>query len=121
MATFKVPEAFTYAAEAGADLTAGLNLLAKLQADGTAVLAGDGDKAFGTIIENCLQSTVPYGPVSLQFGGIAKCVASAAIQAGNRVQAAASGKVKVGNANPIGMAIETVSAANQLLGVALIL
>ena len=120
MATFKVHESLTWACEAGADLTTSLNKLVKLQGDLTLVLAGDSDKALGSIIEVPLAATAPYGPASVQFGGIAKLSASAAIPAGTRVQAAASGQIKAGTVNPVGVTLEASTGANQLVAVALI-
>lgn len=117
MATMKVDATFTWAAEAGADLTGSLNLLVKLDVDGTLKLAGANEVALGPIIEVPLAASSPYGPASIQTGGIAKMIASAAIPAGSKVSPAAGGKIAAGSTNVIGRALEAASANNNVITV----
>jgi len=81
MAIFKVPEAFTYARNAGADLSAALYKLGHVDTDGDIVLAGDGEPVIGVITEAAAENS----PVTVQFGGIAKCEAGTAVTAGQLV------------------------------------
>jgi hypothetical protein len=120
MATNKVPESFTYAAEADADLRTKLNYFCKISADGEIALAGANEKVFGTIIEVNLQGSVPYGPVTAQFAGIAKVVAGAAVAAGGEVSSDASGKAVTGGTNKVGVALTAASADGDVIDVAII-
>jgi hypothetical protein len=120
MAVFKVNESFLHAIEAGADLTTSLNRLVTIDASGVVQLAGAAAKALGTIYEVPLSATSPFGPATIQIGGIAKMVASAAINPGNRVNAAASGKIAVGATNPVGIALESAAGDNSVIAVAMV-
>lgn len=120
MATMKVNESFLVALDANADLTTSLNLLVKVLADGSVGLGGLNDKVLGSIYEAGLSSSAPFGPVTVQFAGIAKVKAASAIEAGQRVNCAAGGKAAAGATNPIGIALSTVAANNEMVQVALI-
>jgi len=121
MATFKIHESLTWACEAGEDLTGSLNRLVTMQADGTVKKSAAGEKALGPIIEVPLSATAGrYGPASIQLGGIAKLSAAGAINAGQRVVPTTNGQITTGTTNPVGVALETASAANQLIAVAMI-
>lgn len=120
MATFKVHESFLYAAEADADLRTKLNYFCKVSSDGEIALAGANEKVFGTIYEVNLSGSVPYGPVTVQFGGIAKVVAGAAVAAGAQVSSDADGKGVTAGTNAAGVALSAAGAANDVFEVALI-
>lgn len=117
MANFKIPEAFTWQAEPAADLTTSLNRLVQMQTGGTVILGASGSKVLGPIIEVPLAATSPYGPASIQVGGVAKMVASAAINAGVRVQCAASGKIEAGSTNPVGVTLERATGDGSVIAV----
>lgn len=87
MAIFRVPPEFTYAQNAGADLSTHLNKLVKIDTDGDIVLCGDGEKPFGTLIESDLEDR----PVTVQFGGIAKVVLGGTVEPGDHVASGAAG------------------------------
>ena len=120
MATFKVNESFLYAGEAAADLTARLNHLVKMDNNGNIALCGAAEKALGSIYEVPLSATAPFGPATVQFGGIAKVKAGAAVPAGTRVNSDSTGRVVAGSTNAVGVALEAATAADQLVAVALI-
>jgi hypothetical protein len=116
MAIFKLVEGLTYAAEAGEDLTGDLNKFVKLDSTGKVVLAGADEKALGTLFEEAPLA----GAASVQIGGIAKVIASAAIAAGARVKVAAGGLAVTGTTNPAGIALTAATAANSVIPVALV-
>lgn len=116
MAIFKLVEGLTYAALAAADLRLKLNHIATIDAAGLIALCGNDAKALGTIFEVGDEGE----PVSVQMGGIAKVVASAAIAAGARVACDANGQAKTGTTNPLGIALAAAGAANVVIPVALV-
>ncbi|MBN9210725.1 MAG: hypothetical protein BGO45_10650 [Microbacterium sp. 71-36] len=80
--------------------------------------AGAGSaKVFGAAATD----TKTGGDVLVLRGGVQKLVASAAIAAGDRVKAAAAGKVATVGAGEtgLGLAISTATAADQLIQIAL--
>lgn len=121
MATFKVHESFLYAVEnPGADHRSNLNKLVKLGADGSVALGGAGDKVLGVVYETNTEGSDPYGPVTIQFAGIAKIIAGGAIDIGDEVQCGSNGLAAAGSTNAIGVALSKTTGANQLVTVALI-
>ena len=80
------------------------------------ILAGADEKALGTLFEAGDEGAA----VSVQMGGIAKIVASAAITVGARVGVAAGGLAKSGTTNPVGLALSGASGANSVISVALV-
>lgn len=119
MATMKVPESFLYAAEADADLRTKLNFLAKISADGEIALAGANEVCLGTIVEVNLNGAAPFGPVTVQFGGIAKVVAGGTVAAGVLVSSDAAGKAVSGGTNAIGISL-VAAVANDVFEIALV-
>lgn len=114
MAIFKLPEAHTYAALAGADLSSSLNHFVKLNSSGQVVLCGNDEKPLGSLFE----AAALGGAASVQTGGICKVVASAAIAAGARVACAANGEAKTSTGtNPVGIALNAVSAQGEVVSV----
>jgi len=96
----------TYARNAGADLSAGLHKLAKIDTDGDLVLAGAGEAIAGNIYEAAAQNA----PVTVQVDGIGKCEAGGTITAGQLIASDASGLgVNAGSAGDyaIGIALES--------------
>ena len=120
MATMKVDASLTWAEEAGADLTTSLMLLAKMSSAKKIVLAQANEKCLGVIYEVPLAATSPYGPATVQIGGVAKVITGAAVDAGSRVAADSAGKAVAGTTNPVGVALETSGAAGEVIAVALI-
>jgi hypothetical protein len=117
MAIFKLVEGLTYAVEAGADLSAGLNRFVKINSSKLAVLCGSGDKVLGTVFEVAASA----GPVSIQFGGIAKVVAGAAITAGAQVQSDGNGAaITLAAGKAAGVSLDGASAAGVITAVALV-
>jgi hypothetical protein len=116
MAGYKLVEGLTYAAPAGEDLSQSLNRFVKINSDGDVVLAGADEKALGTLFEAAALGAM----ASVQIGGIAKAIASAAIAKGARVAVAANGLAKTGTTNPAGIALNGPSAANEVVSVALV-
>jgi len=109
MATTKVPEAFTYAGEANADLSAKLHYFAKA-VDGDKIdLAGDGATAIGTIIE---AAAAGYG-VTVQFGGIGKVIAAESIAANAIISSDTNGKAVNSAAGDyvVGVALNTAATS----------
>lgn len=105
MAFQKIDEAWTYARNAGADLSDKLHYLTKVDTDGDIVLAGAGELVLGNITE----PAVANRPVTVQFGGIGKVkVGSGGVIAGAKL-AAASG----------GVAVTAAGAGTAYVGVAL--
>lgn len=88
MAFEQVPEMLEYARNAGADLSAKLFYLAKIDTDGDVVLAGDGEAVAGVIRE----AAVADKPVTIQFGGIAKVIAAASFNPGTKLASDGNGK-----------------------------
>ena len=88
MAIMKIHESLLWARNAGADLSEKLNYFAHVDTDGDIVLAGDGEHVIGNIIEAASENN----PVTVQFGGIGKVVAGAAIVAGERIASDGDGK-----------------------------
>jgi hypothetical protein len=117
MAIFKLVEGLTYAVEAGADLSTSLNRFVKINSSNQVVLAGSGDKVLGTLFEVAALN----GPASVQFGGIAKVIAGAAVAAGARVQSDGNGAaITLAAGVSAGMALFAASAAGEVIPVALI-
>lgn len=117
MAIFKLVEGLTYAVEAGADLSSSLNRFIKINSSNQAVLAGSGDKVLGTLFEVAALG----GPASIQFGGIAKVVAGAAITAGSRVQSDGNGAaITLAAGVSAGIALFAAAAAGEVIPVALV-
>lgn len=117
MAIFKLVEGLTYAGEAGADLSTSLNRFVKVNSSKEIVLAGNGDKVLGTIFE----AAASGGPVSVQFGGIAKVIAGAAITAGAQVQSDANGAaITLAAGKAAGISLDGASAAGVVTAVALV-
>lgn len=100
MTIFKIPPEFTYATEAGEDLTGDLNKFVKVNAAGKLVLpTTQGESVFGTLIEEA----VADGPASAQFGGIAKIKLGGTVNPGQRVMSTNGGLAVVataGNQSP---------------------
>jgi hypothetical protein len=116
----KVNESFLFAKEAAADLTGALYKLVKMDNDGNIALAVLGEKALGAVYEVCLQATAPFGPVTVQFAGIAKVIAGGALAAGTRVGPDAASKLVAASTNTTGITIEAAGASGDIVGVALI-
>jgi len=91
MALHKLVEGLTWTAEAGADLRTHLNKFVTINANGEAVLPSSGAAVVGTIYEVNLSGSAPYGPVTIQLGGVAKVVAGGTISAGQEVEVGANG------------------------------
>ena len=120
MATMKVHESFLYAAEADADLRTNLNHFAKISADGEIALCGNDEAALGTIVEvNLTGDAGRYGPVTVQFGGIAKVVLGGTVTPGQPVNSDANGEGETGGTNIRGIAL-TGGVAGDVIDVALI-
>lgn len=105
MAWESVVDGLQYARNAGADLSAKLFYIAKLDTDEDVNLAtAASDKIIGVIREAALENA----PVTVQFGGVGKVIAGGAIVAGDLITADGSGK-----------GIATTSTGNRILGIAL--
>ena len=100
-------------------LTAGAAIAAFLRVKAygrTAYLAGASDYGVGTAIEGVASGKVVA--VRLwEHGGSHKCVASAAITAGAKVYAAASGKIAATGTLLIGTALDAASGNNSVIEV----
>lgn len=84
--------------------------------DRTAWLADAADYGIGTVIEGVAISK--NVAVRLwEHGGSHKCVASGSINAGQKVYAAAGGKVSASGTLLVGTALDTVTANNSVLEV----
>ena len=109
-----------YARNAGADLSDKLYYLAKVDTDGDIILASAGtDSVLGAISETAAQDH----PVTVQFGGIAKVIAGAAITAGARVTSDGNGKAvstTTAGDRVCGIALWAAGAANEIIPVALV-
>lgn len=101
---------------ASADVTGG-RLVEISGARTVAPASADSAKVFGA----AAQDTKSGGDVLVLRGGVQELVASAAISAGARIKAAATGKVVTVGAGEagIGLAITAASAADALIQVAL--
>lgn len=119
MATAMVNEGLLWAGEAGADLTDAVGKLVKPTSSGF-VLGGADEKVLGVVYEASLSSSAPYGPVTVQFGGVARVVAGGAISVGAVVACGANGKAKAGTTNPIGIALSKATTDGDVISVALI-
>lgn len=105
MAFEQVVEGLQYARNAGADLSAKVFYLAKVDTDGDIVLAAAGtDVVLGVIREGAVANK----PVTVQFGGIGKVIAGGSITAGARITSDGNGK-----------AVATTSAGDKVCGIAL--
>lgn len=92
MTVRKIDEAFTYARNAGADLSSSLYLLAKIDSDGDIVLCGDGEKPCGTIIEAAAENDA----VTVAFGSIVPVkIGASGMTAGNLVASHSDGTAVV--------------------------
>jgi len=120
MATAQVNEGFLWAVEAAADLSAAVGKLVKIDSNGQAALAGADEKAVGVVYEASLNTSAPYGPVTIQYAGVARVVTGAAVSVGARVACGASGKAKAGTTNPIGIALTESGGDGQVISVALV-
>jgi len=116
MAGFKLDEAWTFAAAAGADLSSSVNRFVKLNSSGEVVLCGADEKPLGTLFEAAALGAA----ASVAMGAILKVVASAAISKGDRVASAASGKAKTGTTNPAGIALTSAAADGEVISVAMV-
>ena len=112
MAINQVPEAFLYAQNAGADLSSGLHKLAHIDTDGDIVLAGDGEPVAGVIYEDGEINT----PVTIQFAGIGKATAGAAIVAGAQLASDASGLAVTATADEhvFGIALNNADSGDRV-------
>lgn len=105
MAIEQVVEGLQIARDAGADLTGKLFYLAKLDSAGKFVLAAaETDGVVGVIRE----ANIANKPVTVQFGGIGKVLAGAAISAGDLLTSNANGE-----------AIPTTTTGHRIIGRAL--
>lgn len=100
MATMK-DIGLSYARNAGADLSAALFKLVKVDTDGDIVLAGASDPVIGVVIEAAVENK----PVTVQYGGQGKVIVGAegAITAGAMLQSNASGLAKSGTSGAAGV------------------
>jgi hypothetical protein len=123
MAHMQVPESFLYAEEAAADLSSSLYCMATVQ-EGTGKIRlanNTGEKPLGAIYEVNLATSAPFGPVTVQFAGIAKVKAGAAVAIGARLSVDSSGRaVTAGAAATFGIALSAAGAANEIISVALV-
>ena len=117
MAYEMVPEMFELAQNAGADLSAKLYYIAKVDTDEDIILAGDGEAALGVIREG----NIADKPVTVQTGGVAKVIAGAAFNAGVLVASDNAGKAVLATTGEyaIGMALQAAGAANEIVSVRL--
>jgi len=117
MAIEMVVEGLTYAQNAGADLSAKLFYIAKVDTDEDIVLCGSGEAALGVIREANVQDK----PVSIQTGGIAKVSAGAAFNAGVMVASDGNGQAILATTGmySIGMALTAAGAQHEIVSVRL--
>jgi hypothetical protein len=118
MAFEQVPEAFGIALNAGADLSAKLYFIAKVDTDEDVILCGDGQAALGVIREGAVANK----PVSVQVAGFAKVSAGAAFNAGVLVASDTNGQAVLATTGEfaIGMAMQAAGAANEIVTVLLL-
>ena len=109
-------EGMYYARNAGADLSAKLFHLAKIDTDSDIILAGDGDACAGVITE----AAVADKPVTIQYGGIAKVICGGTIAAGAKVASDGNGQGVLATTGEfaIGMALEA-GASGRIIAVML--
>lgn len=88
MAYTKIPESFVHCAMAGADLSAKLNYLGKVDTDGRIILATAGSIGFPII-----EAAATNSPVTIQFGGIGKAIAGGSFNAGVDLGVDGNGKL----------------------------
>ena len=105
MAFTKYDGADTYSRNAGADLSAKVNYLVKVDADGDLILATAGSTVLGVIIEDAVENK----PVSVQWGGIGKAILAEEV---------ASAGVALASDNS-GLAVLADSAGDYAFGIAL--
>lgn len=117
MAFEQVPEAFEYAQNAGADLSAKLYYIVKVDTDEDIILCGSGQAALGVIREG----NIANKPVTVIYGGIAKVSAGAAFNAGVLVMSDANGQAILATTGSyaIGMALQAAGAQNEIVSVRL--
>jgi len=117
MAYEMVPESFEVAQNAGADLSAKLYHLVKVDTDEDIILAGDGQACLGVIRE----ANVENKPVTVQYGGIAKVIAGGSFNAGVLVAADTNGQAVLATTGEyaVGMALQAAGAANEIVSVRL--
>lgn len=114
MATMK-DLGLSYARNAGANLSAALHKLVKVDTDGDIVLAGANEPILGVVIEAAVENK----PVTVLYGGQGKVIVGAegAITAGEMLASNASGLAKAGTsgaAGTFGMAL-TGGAVGELI------
>lgn len=117
MAYEQVVEGLEIALNAGADLSAKLFFIVKVNTDENAVLAGAGEASLGVIREAAAQNA----PVTVQTGGFAKVSAGAAFNAGVLVASDANGQGVLATSGQyaIGMAMQAAGAQNEIVSVRL--
>lgn len=118
MAYEQVVEGLTVAQNAGADLSAKLFYLCKVDTDEDIILAGDGEAVLGVIREAAASGS----PVSVQVAGFAKVIAGATFNAGVKVASDSDGKAVLATSGEyaFGMAMQAAGAANEIVTVLLI-
>jgi hypothetical protein len=105
MAWEQVPEAFEWAEEAAADLSAKIGYLVKFDVNGKLVLAAAAtDNILGVVREGAIVGKA----ATFQFGGIGKGVAGGGIAAGNLLTSDSAGKL-----------VATTTGGNRVCGVAM--
>lgn len=117
MAIEQVPEMFEYAQAAGADLSAKLYYIAKVDTDEDIILCGDGQAALGVIREGATAGN----PVTVLTGGIAKVIAGASFNAGVLVASDGNGKAVLATTGEyaIGMALTASGGDGEIVSVRL--
>lgn len=110
MAITKYDEAWTYARNAGADLSEKLHFFAHIDTDGDIVLAGAGEHVAGVITEAAAENK----PVTIAFGAIGKVIAGASIAAGARIASDGDGKAVTASSGnfEVGTAITAADAGD---------
>lgn len=118
MAHEQVPEMFEYAQNAGADLSAKLFYLCRVDTDEDIILAGDGERVLGVIRE----AAVADKPVTVQYGGVAKVSAGAAFSAGVLLASDTNGQAVLATTGEfaIGIALQAAGAQHEIVSVALL-
>ena len=82
----------------------------------TAYLAGASDYGIGTAIEG-IASGAPVGVRDWKHGGSHKCIAAGTIGAGDKVYAAAGGKIAATGTRLIGTALDAATGNNSIIEV----
>lgn len=118
MAINKVPESFTYAADAAVDHSSNIHKIVAVDSSGDIALCGDGAQMLGTLIE----VNTAGNPVTVQFGGIAKVKLGGTVAAGGAVASGASGVGVAAAVNDyvIGQALEG-GVSGDIISVAMVL